>query len=100
MNTVIMTALCVLSLTLMLTGCVQYKWVKLDAEMNKKLIEMRSAGADRSTPDNVDRSSSENGQKNKKKGFHELQWVEDANEYRRDTLGRQYVQKRLGQRSK
>lgn len=37
-----MTALCVLSLTLMLTGCVQYKWVKpgiSDAEMNKKLTE-------------------------------------------------------------
>ena len=37
-----MTALCVLSLTLMLAGCVQYKWVKpgvSDAEMNKKLTE-------------------------------------------------------------
>lgn len=36
------TALCVLSLTLLLTGCVQYKWVKpgvSDAEMNKKLTE-------------------------------------------------------------
>ena len=40
-----MTALCVLSLTLMLTGCVQYKWVKpgvSDAEMNKKLTDRKS----------------------------------------------------------
>ncbi len=43
------TALCVLSITLLLTGCVQYKWVKpgvSDAEMNKKAHGMRSTGPD------------------------------------------------------
>lgn len=35
-------ALCVLSFTVLLSGCVQYKWMKpgvSDTEMNKKLTE-------------------------------------------------------------
>ncbi len=72
------TALCVLSLTLMLTGCVQYKWVKpgvSDAEMNKKLTECEAQALIDLPPDNVvtGSSSEKNGQKEQEKGyFHEL----------------------------
>ena len=65
------TALCVLSLTLMLTGCVQYKWVKpgvSDAEMNKKLTECEAQALIDLPPDNVvTGSSSEKMDKSKKK---------------------------------
>ena len=76
------TALCVLSLTLMLTGCVQYKWVKpgvSDAEMNKKLTECEAKALIDLPPEKTDK-------KNKKKDISTSYTVEDANEYRRDTL--------------
>lgn len=71
------TALCVLSITLLLTGCVQYKWVKpgvSDAEMNKKLTECEAQALIDLPPDNVvTGSSSEKMDKSKRKGyFHEL----------------------------
>ena len=86
-----MTALCVLSLTLMLAGCVQYKWVKpgvSDAEMNKKLTECEAQALIDLPPDNVvtGSSSEKTDKKNKKKDISTSYTVEDANEYRRDTL--------------
>lgn len=71
------TALCVLSLTLLLTGCVQYKWVKpgvSDAEMNKKLTECEAQALIDLPPDNVVRFGlGKNGSEEQEKGyFHEL----------------------------
>ena len=87
------TALCVLSITLLLTGCVQYKWVKpgvSDAEMNKRLTECEAQALIDLPPDNVvTGSSSEKMDKSKKKNKKDISTsytVEDANEYRRDTL--------------
>ncbi|UDG01466.1 hypothetical protein LH408_03120 [Enterobacter cloacae] len=85
------TALCVLSLTLLLTGCVQYKWVKpgvSDAEMNKKLTECEAQALIDLPPDNVvtGSDSEKTDLKNKKKDISTSYTVEDANEDRRATL--------------
>ena len=85
------TALCVLSLTLLLTGCVQYKWVKpgvIDAEMNKKLTECEAQVLIDLPPDNVvtGSDSEKTDLKNKKKDISTSYTVEDANEDRRATL--------------
>ncbi|MDE4080761.1 MULTISPECIES: hypothetical protein [Enterobacter cloacae complex] len=84
-------ALCVLSITVMLAGCVQYKWVKpgvSDAEMNKKLTECEAQALIDLPPDNVvtGSSSEKTDKKHKKKDVSTSYMVEDANEYRRDTL--------------
>jgi flagellar motor protein MotB len=75
----------------MLTGCVQYKWVKpgvSDADMNKKLTECEAQALIDLPPDNVvtGSSSEKTDKKNKKKDISTSYTVEDANEYRRDTL--------------
>lgn len=64
------TALCVLSITLMLTGCVQYKWVKpgvSDAEMNKRLTECEAQALIDLPPDNVVTGSSSEKWTNRKR---------------------------------
>ncbi|ANG91404.1 hypothetical protein LZP96_07445 [Enterobacteriaceae bacterium 155047] len=86
-----MTALCILSVTLLLSGCVQYKWVKpgvSDSEMNKKLTECEAQALIDLPPDNVvTSSSSEKKDKSKKKKDISTSYsVEDANEYRREPL--------------
>ena len=78
-------------LTLMLTGCVQYKWVKpgvSDAEMNKKLTECEAQALIDLPPDNVvtGSDSEKTDLKNKKKDISTSYTVEDANEDRRATL--------------
>ena len=84
-------ALCVLSFTVLLSGCVQYKWVKpgvSDTEMNKKLTECEAQALIDLPPDNVvtGSSSEKTDKKNKKKDISTSSTVEDANEGRRDTL--------------
>lgn len=54
-------ALCALSLAVLLSGCVQYKWVKpgvSDTEMNKKLTECEAQALIDLPPDNVVTGSS------------------------------------------
>ncbi|KAG6335989.1 hypothetical protein ID866_3111 [Astraeus odoratus] len=68
-----------------------YKWVKpgvSDAEMNKKLTECEAQALIDLPPDNVvtGSSSEKTDKKNKKKDISTSYTVEDANEYRRDTL--------------
>ncbi|CAD5352337.1 conserved protein of unknown function [Enterobacter cancerogenus] len=84
-------ALSVLSITLLLSGCVQYKWVKpgvSDREMNKKLTECEAQALIDLPPDNIVTGSNSEKQdkKHKKKDVSTSYTVEDANEYRRDTL--------------
>jgi len=81
----------VLCLSLLLTGCTQYKWVKPgvnEAGMNKKLTECEAQALIDLPPDNVvTSSSSEKTDKSKKKKDTATRYtVTDANEYRRHTL--------------